>query len=359
VTTPSIWSGVVGQRDAIERLEASAAAGGVHAYLFVGPHGSTKEEAARAFASLLLTGSTDPAGRDARLVLAGEHPDVREVRRVGPAIAADQAREIVRLAALAPVEGSAKVMILDEFHLLRPEGAARLLKTIEEPPDSTTFIVVCDFVPPDLVTISSRCLRIEFRRIGDDEIADRLVADGVAPDAARLAASAAAGDLPRARVLAADPTLAARRQAFAAVPHRLNGSGSVATAAAAELLALIEDAVAPLAARHAEEIAEIEAEGRPPGPGRQAQRASGAKTVEDRHKRELRRHRTDELRSGLGTLAGTYRDAATSGSATDVDRCVEAVHLIHVALEALERNPNERLLLEALLWSLPDAHGVG
>ena len=142
----------------------------MHAYLFVGPAGSTKKQAARGFAALLL-GCDDPHQRTADLVLRGEHPDVREVARVGASISFEQAREIVRTASLAPIEGDRKVMILDEFHLLRPEGAALLLKTIEEPPPSTTFVILADFVPHDLVTISSRCARIEFRAIDVDAIA--------------------------------------------------------------------------------------------------------------------------------------------------------------------------------------------
>ena len=85
---------------------------------------------------------------------------------------------------------------------------------------------------------------------------------------------------------------------------------------------------------------------------------SGKKALEDRHKRELRRHRTDELRSGLATLAGAYRDVLLHGPTVDPDACADAVHRIHAAMEALDRNPNERLLLESLLWSLPDATGI-
>ena len=77
--------------------------------------------------------------RDCRLALSGEHPDVQLIEREGAAISAAQAEDIVRRAALAPVEGRRKVLVLDEFHLLRPEAAARLLKTIEEPSPSTVF----------------------------------------------------------------------------------------------------------------------------------------------------------------------------------------------------------------------------
>jgi DNA polymerase III subunit delta' len=173
----TVWHDVVGQPEAVERLVRAAAAP-VHAYLFVGPSGSTKKQAARAFAALLLAGADDPTSRDAELARRGEHPDVREVVRAGAAISFDQAREIVRTASLAPTEGDRKVMILDEFHLLRPEGAALLLKTIEEPPASTTFLILADFVPHDLITISSRCARIDFRTIADDDLVARLLTEG-------------------------------------------------------------------------------------------------------------------------------------------------------------------------------------
>ena len=343
----SIWDGVIGQAVAIARLQSSAAHP-VHAYLFVGPAGSTKYEAARAFAALLLSGSEDPGGRDARLALSGQHPDVREFLRVGPAINKEQADEIVRLAALAPNESARKVLILDEFHLLSPEAAAKLLKTIEEPPESTVFIVLADQMPTDLVTIASRCVRIDFRPITDEEITATLIAEGVLSERASEATVAAHGDVTRARLLANDPKLAERRELFASVPQRLDGTGRVVVTLVEELLGSIEAAAAPLSARHADEVAtmteRIAALGK---------RGSGKKSLEERHKRELRRHRVDELRSGLATLAGTYRDALVGGTVARPDSAVRAVHRIHLALEAFERNPNEPLLLQALLLELP------
>ena len=126
----SVWDDVVGQGPAIEQLSAALAAGPLHAYLFVGPTGSTKEQAARAFAALLLTGVDDPSLRDADLALRGEHPDVREIRREGAAIDSRAARYIAEKAALSPIESDHKVLLLHEFHLLSQEGAAILLKTI-------------------------------------------------------------------------------------------------------------------------------------------------------------------------------------------------------------------------------------
>ena len=350
-----VWDDVVGQKQAIGHLRAAVARGPVHAYLFVGPSGSTKLEAARAFAASLMSGGETRDHRDARLIIAGEHPDVREVQRVGASISAEQAKEVVRVSSLAPTEGARKVLILDEFHLLSPHGAALMLKTIEEPPESTTFIILADFVPHDLITISSRCARIDFRAIGADVIAARLLTEGINPAGAMVASKAALGNLDRARVLATDLDLADRRRAFIEAPEQLDGTGAVAMRLAARLLELIDAAAKPLAERHAIEVEVLDARIKEHG-----ERGSGKKQLEERHKRELRRHRTDELRSGLATLAATYRDQAVSAATTgntgvDTAGCAAAVERIHTALESFERNPNERLLLESLLWSLPNA----
>jgi DNA polymerase III subunit delta' len=348
VNTEALFAGVVGQDQAVARL-VEAATAPVHAYLLAGPPGSGKSQAARAFAAALLCpNGGDGTCRDCRLALTGEHPDVRQVERAGPFITMDQARDITTLASRTPVEGGRKVLILHEFHLLRDEAAAALLKTIEEPPPSTVFVILADDVPRELVTIASRCLRIDFRPVPHDLVVDALVADGVAPDAAALAADAAAGDLDRARLLAADPGLAARRDAFHRLPARLDGTGAAVATVTDELLGLIDGAAHPLRVRHAAEAEEVERRAAQFG-----ERRGDRKEVEDRHKRELRRHRTDELKSGLVALAAAYRDRLADGTLPDAGRGVEAVLAVHEAIESLERNPNERLLLESLLLRLP------
>lgn len=344
-TTVSVWDSVVGQTGAVTKLRA-AATQPVHAYLFVGPPGSTKDEAARAFAVELLTGGDDPSSRDGRLVMAGEHPDVHEVVRVGAAISSPQAAEIVRQSWLAPVEGERKVMVLHEFHLLDATGAGKLLKSIEEPPASTHFIVLADFVPTDLVTISSRCVRIEFGAIAEADLAAQLIVEGVEAETAAVAAAGANGDLGDARLLAGDPEFGGRRDFFAAVPATLDGSGSAAVRLAVETLGHIETAATPLADRQRGELAELAERERQSGA-----RGSGRAAIEARHKRELRRHRTDELRRGLGVIAGVYRQAVVDGK-LGADPAMASIARLGDAAEALDHNPNEALLLQSTYWAL-------
>jgi DNA polymerase-3 subunit delta' len=343
-TSTDIWSEVVGQTKAVAELQAAALAP-VHAYLIVGPRGSGKRSLARAFAATLLSEGRDDADRVISLALAEEHPDLVIVERVGASISVAQADQIIERASRSPVEGDRKVLVLDEFHLVTAVVGPKLLKTIEEPPLGTFFVVLVEEVTPDLVTLASRCVRIDLGPVPSDAIVERLVAEGVDAARAREAAAAAAGDLRRARVLAADDRLELRRRAWNDVPDRLDGTGASAVVTAEELLAMIDDAMAPLVARHEQELADLEER-----VAQMGERGSGRKELVERHNREQRRYRADELRFGLTTLARRHRDElATSARPASA---IEALDAIQATAEGLVRNPNERLQLQALFVKL-------
>ncbi len=290
------------------------------------------------------TDSPDP-DRAVALALAEEHPDLLVVERVGASISVAQADQIIERASRSPVEGQRKVLVLDEFHLVTAVVGPKLLKTIEEPPEGTFFVVLVEEVTPDLVTVASRCVRIDLGPVPSDAIVAQLVAEGVDPERADQAAIAAAGDLRRARVLAADDRLELRRRAWHDVPDRLDGTGSTAVQAADDLLAMIDDAMAPLVARHEQELADLEDRVALTG-----ERGSGRKELVERQNREQRRYRADELRFGLTTLARRHRDElATSARPANAIATLEAIQLV---AEALVRNPNERLQLQALFVKL-------
>jgi DNA polymerase-3 subunit delta' len=348
VAALELYSAVPGQERVVEQLRRSAAHP-VHAYLFVGPPGSGKHEAALGFAaSLLCPAGGDGTCRVCRQVLAGTHVDVAVVERLGPFISVDQAHEITRMASRTPTEGRRKVLVLVDFHLA-DKAAPALLKTIEEPPPSTIFIILADHVPPELVTIASRCVRLDFLPLTEETIIRALEAEGVDADAAAESARAAGGRMDRARILATDAEVAARRSAWESVPARLDGTGATVATLVNELLELLARGGAEgLAERHAAELAALEERERLTG-----ERGSGRKELEARQKREQRRWRIDELRWGLAILAAAYRDraarAATPRAASDALRATVAVQ---DAAEALIRNPNETLLLQALLLRL-------
>jgi hypothetical protein len=145
VSTGDAFADVVGQEAAVAFLNAALDAP-VHAYLFLGRSGSGTRRAARAFAGELLgrradDGSGAPLERSRRLAASEAHPSLFVYEREGPSISADQAREIVRRASLAPPEGDLQVFLLPDFHLVRDAGPM-LLKAIEEPHAGTIFLIL-------------------------------------------------------------------------------------------------------------------------------------------------------------------------------------------------------------------------
>jgi DNA polymerase III subunit delta' len=344
----SLYAAVPGQARLVDQLRR-AAAHPVHAYLFVGPPGAGEREAALAFAaSLLCPNGGDGTCRVCRQAVAGTHVDLMVVEREGAYILKPQAEEIIRVASRTPTEGRRKVLVLVDFHLVQ-DVAPMLLKTIEEPPASTVFVILADHVPADLVTIASRCVRFDFPALSESDVVAALQAEGVDATTAQEAAAASGGRFDRARLLAADPEVGARRAAWEQVPVRLDGTGAVVATTVADLLGRIESAQVfdALRSRQAAEVAAWEERAQLTG------ERLPRKELDDRHRREQRRLRTDELRWGLATLAAAYRDrAAQAANPRAVRHALGAVAAIQDAGEALIRNPNETLLLQALLLRL-------
>lgn len=338
---------VIGQPAAVALLR-SAVPAPVHAYLFLGPRGSGKRAAARAFAGeLLAVGSTgDDALRHRRLALAEQHPDMVVVAPEGRTLRRSEADVIILEGSRSPIEGRRKVIVVDRFHTAEPESAASLLKTIEEPPATAVFVLLAEELEPDHITIASRCVRVDFNSVPPEAITAALIAGGVDATRAGDAANASNGSLDRARLLAADERFTARRDTWMSVPEQLDGTGGTAGRLVDGLRSLFDDAAAPLLERQAKQLADLNAVEEQFGT-----RGSGRKQLEESHKREVRLLREDELRLGLATLAARYRREMVEGSRPAV--AIAALDRLSVAAEALERNPTEALWLEALFIDLP------
>lgn len=345
------FEGLVGQGEALAMLRA-AAESPVPAYLLVGPSGSGVREAARVFAGELLAAVADPADADRhrRLAIAEEHPDFVVIERVGPFITAEQARDAVRAANTSPVEVSRKVVMLTDLHLVRDAGPM-LLKAVEEPPPSTFFVLLAEEVPRELITIASRCVVVEFAAISVDDIVASLVEAGIDEQRARFAATASGGSLERARLLVTDDEAAARWSAWAELPDLLDGTGAKVATCVDRLLGLLEGAAAPLEARHAEERAALEVRAEQFG-----ERGLGRSGFDDRQKRELRRLRVDELQMGLVALGGALRDRVIDAR-LGPERGAAVLAAVNDAGVALQRNPNERLLLQHVLLEVGATEG--
>ena len=165
------WVNVVGQRSALDRLQ-SAARSPVHAYLFLGSLGSGSAAAALGFAGLLLAEASGPDGvdgpgpdsadRHVRLAVEAKHPDVVVFESEGARLRVSEADQIIRAGLRTPIEGSRKVIVVKGIDAIEEAAVGKLLKVIEEPPASAVFVLLAEEVPPELVTIASRCVTVEF-----------------------------------------------------------------------------------------------------------------------------------------------------------------------------------------------------
>jgi DNA polymerase-3 subunit delta' len=343
---PPVLARLVGQPRAVALLAASVASP-VNAYLFIGPGGTGKRDAGLAFAASLVCPSLG-CGRCVACTeaLAGRHPDVVVVERSSQSIRVDEARAVIALAQRAPRAARRQVLVLSDFHLV-DEAAPALLKTIEEPPSSTVFVILAERVPPPLVTIASRCVDVHFAPLAESDIASVLVGEGVDPARAAEVAGACGGRLDRARLLASDPGAAARQALWRGAPEQLDGTGSTTVLLASKLLAACDEVVEVVRARQGDELAALAEQARATG-----ERGGGrSSALDERHRREQRRARLDELRAGLAWLAAGCRDRALADGIPPrrVRGLLDAAAAVDEAGAALVRNPNEVLLLQALL----------
>jgi DNA polymerase-3 subunit delta' len=338
-----------GQPEVVRVLRASIEAP-LHAYLFIGPPGTGRRDAAVAFAAGLMCpngGCGECASCTETLAL--RHPDLAVVERVGASISVPQAQEVVRMALRTPRAARYQVIILDEFDIV-DEAAPVLLKTIEEPPDTTVIIITGETVPRPFVTIASRCVRVQFKPLEIESIVEVLAGEGVELATASAVAEAAGGRLDRARLLAQDPGFVDRLHRWRTIPGQLDGTGAKIAELADALVASANEPLELVRARQAEELAGLleEAERR----GDKA--IAGRSAIDARHKRELRRVRTDELRAGLDALLAVYRDrlSAPEIPLPRLRTTLAAMAALDEAALRLSRNVNETMLLQWLLLRL-------
>ncbi|MBI3750349.1 MAG: hypothetical protein HY263_01675 [Chloroflexi bacterium] len=191
-----------GQPVAIAAVEAMLASHVPHALLLTGPAGIGKTTLALDIAAALLCRAEDPAARpcgtcrSCRAVDHGNHPDLHRLAPAGAggviAIGGRDergVRDLVAELALLPVEGGARVAIVEGAHRMTDDAQSAFLKTLEEPPTGVVLILCADTEERFLPTIRSRCVRLRLGPVPRRDVETILVERGLAdaPQAARLA----------------------------------------------------------------------------------------------------------------------------------------------------------------------------
>ncbi|MEJ7635535.1 DNA polymerase III subunit delta' [Aeromicrobium sp.] len=235
----TVWSDLVGQEPVVETLQgAVASAGGdgrsmTHAWLFTGPPGSGRSNAAGAFAAALQC-QRGGCGEchSCTTARAGSHPDITRISTDGLSIVVDDIREYVRASSLRPALGRWQVLIIEDADRLTEKAAGALLKAIEEPASHTVWMLCAPAADDVIITIRSRSRLVTLRTPSTAAIEGLLVGrDGVEPELAHAVAAASQGHIGRARGLARDSGSRERRRAILALPASIHDLGDCLRAA--------------------------------------------------------------------------------------------------------------------------------
>jgi DNA polymerase III subunit gamma/tau len=201
---PRTFADVIGQEHVVRTLRNAVEQGKVHhAYLFVGSRGTGKTSMAKMLAACLncVRGPTvDPCGvcESCVAIANATSMDVIEMDAASNN-SVDDIRELRDSVQYAPVSGRYKVYILDEAHMLSPQAWNAFLKTLEEPPPSTIFVLATTEAHKVMDTVVDRCHRFDFRRPTVEQLAtvvQRVAAKesiDIAPEAVALVARGATG----------------------------------------------------------------------------------------------------------------------------------------------------------------------
>ncbi|MEV7080145.1 DNA polymerase III subunit delta' [Streptomyces sp. NPDC093516] len=397
----TVWDDLVGQERVSEQLAAAArdadalvtaaaadapppeASKMTHAWLFTGPPGAGRNQAARAFAAALQCVSPDRALGGApgcgfcdgcHTALIGTHADVTTVAAVGTQILADDMRDTVRKSFTSPANGRWQIILVEDAERLNEKSANAVLKAVEEPAPRTVWLLCAPSIEDVLPTIRSRCRHLNLSTPSVDAVADMLVRrEGIEPAVAAAVARATQGHVDRARRLATDPAARERRAAVLRLPLRVDDIGGALKAAQELVDAAAEDAKQLAEEVDGKETEELKAALGASQGGRMPRGTAGVmKDLEDKQKRRRTRTQRDSLDLALTDLTAFYRDvlALQLGSRVaianaDAEEALERlargstpeatlrrIEAISACRDALDRNVAPLLAVEAMTMAL-------
>ena len=339
-----------------------------HAYLFVGAPGSGKLEAAYALAQELLCENDGCGACDACVRVARRtHPDVHYFApESATGYLISQTRELLEDVGLAPIRAKRKVYIIDRAEQMRANTANALLKTIEEPPSTVTFILLGTSTDLILPTIVSRCQCVPFRSMPLDESAGTVArATGADLARCRMAIAVTGGPVRAVEFLKSAERQDARRQMLHAVDMLRRSDEADILLGARDLMAAIK---APLAEVKSTQQAVLDQNADYLSRG-------ALKQLEDRNKRELTARERSGIMEALASVRSLLRDvlltlegdpsAVVNEDAADIiDRLaarattagvVEALEAVSAAERRIARNITPQLTIEVMLFDIRKA----
>jgi DNA polymerase-3 subunit delta' len=315
----SVIDELIDQKAVIATLKDAVAAskdltnntqGMTHSWLFTGPPGSGRSNAAIAFAAALLC---EKGGcgicTNCLTVKDGSHADIELIRTEGLSIKVDEVRELITRTSWSPSVGNYRVVVIEDADRLTESAANALLKVIEEPGARTVWLLCAPTLTDVLPTIRSRCRHLTLRTPSVDAVTKLLIErDGIEPKMAKFAASAAQGHIGRAKYLATNEEARKTREKILNIPFAVKDLSSVFSTSFSLLELAKELAISESKVRDEQELIKLKESYGSTGSKLATGGSKAIKELEKEQKTRSTRLVRDNLDGALLDLLTVYRD---------------------------------------------------
>ena len=376
----SVFDNLIDQEVVIKTLKEAIAASKdstnstqnmTHSWLFTGPPGSGRSNAAIAFAAgLLCEKGGCSTCINCTTTIDGSHADIELIRTEGLSIKVDEVRELITRTSWSPSVGNYRVVVIEDADRLTESAANALLKVIEEPGARTVWLLCAPTLTDVIPTIRSRCRHLTLRTPSIKAVTKLLIErDGIEPKMAEFAASAAGGHIGRAKYLATSEEARKTREKILNIPFTVKDLASAFEAANTLVELAKSQALAESEVRDEAELVKLKESYGTTGSKLATGGSKAVKELEKEQKTRSNRMVKDFLHSSLLDISTLYRDVMTvkinpsgrlinedfadliktkSKNISEIDALVRIESILEMR-EKLARNASPILTVEALL----------
>jgi DNA polymerase-3 subunit delta' len=379
----SVFSSLIDQSEVVAILKEAVQTarnkedltqGMTNTWLFTGPPGSGRSNAAIAFAAALVCKDSGCSKcNDCMSTIIGTHADVELIKTEGLSIKIDEIRELITRASWAPSVASYRVVVMEDADRLTESAANALLKVIEEPGLRTIWLLCAPTLTDVLPTIRSRCRHLSLRTPSTKAVANLLIErESIDPKTAEFAARAASGHIGRARRLATDENAKQNRTSILKLPLMIKDVASAYKAAQFLVDAAKTDALKDSEKKDEDEISKLKEAWGATGSKMVSGGAKVVKELDKEQKSRATRMVRDYLDRALLDFATLYRDVLLLQSnltdslinqdlieqvefmatSTNTAKTLGKIEAILKTRRNLAQNASPLLLIEALMCEL-------
>jgi DNA polymerase-3 subunit delta' len=327
-----------------------------HSWLFTGPAGSGRSNAAIAFAAGLLC-EKGGCGTciNCTTTIDGSHADIELVRTEGLSIKVDEIRELITRTSWSPSVGNYRVVVIEDADRLTESAANALLKVIEEPGARTVWLLCAATLTDVIPTIRSRCRHLTLRTPSIKAVTQLLIErDGIDPKMAEFAANAAQGHIGRAKYLATNEEARKTREKILSIPFTVKDLASAFEAANTLVELAKSQALAESEARDEAELAKLRESYGTTGSKLSTGGSKAVKELEKEQKTRSTRMVKDYLDNSFleYQIQFTAKLLGRENSTIESAKIIKKIHAIDESRQKLANNSSIQLITESLFCQI-------